>query len=163
MCAFFWGGVHLKDILQFPDSGRNTNQCKKGDETSGKCEVVVFVSDGVRRVFCTIWVCFLKVQHLLFPQVVCYHHPTEVQLADILTKAIRSKNHLTWPRFNIQYSGLKTNMSSERWCFGSLCYLLNSFWFMVPFFLGTNSRFIFVGVPGTTFLHNPVCVDLLAF
>ena len=40
-CVLFWG-VQLKDILQFPDNSRNTNQCKKGDETSGKCEVVTF-------------------------------------------------------------------------------------------------------------------------
>ena len=33
--CFFWG-VQLKAILQFPDNSRNTNQCKKGDETSGK-------------------------------------------------------------------------------------------------------------------------------
>ena len=38
--CFLGGGVQLKAILQFPDNSRNTNQCKKGDETSGKCEVV---------------------------------------------------------------------------------------------------------------------------
>ena len=41
-CVDFFWGVQLKAILQFPDNSRNTNQCKKGDETSGKCEVVTF-------------------------------------------------------------------------------------------------------------------------